>query len=256
MKFSKNAESPAGVDPLVALRQQKTVLRSFEYAWEGLTFCFATQRHMRVHFAIMTLTLLAAWGLRVPLNQLLQILCAMAMVLIAEMINTAIENTIDLITNSYDTRAKIAKDVAAGAVMLAAAYSVVVAVLVFSTNDRLHAVLQGLPADFSTPHLGLVQIVVIGLMLLGVVITWVKKVSGRGTLWRGGMISGHSAFGFLIATSIAIVTRDLGVTALTLALAMLVAQSRIQARIHSPLEVLIGGLMGIALAFVLFMWPG
>lgn len=256
MKSSKNPESPAGLDPLVALRQQKTVLRSFEYAWEGLTFCFATQRHMRVHFAIMTLTLLAAWGLRVPLNQLLQILCAMAMVLIAEMINTAIENTIDLITDSYDTRAKIAKDVAAGAVMLAAAYSVVVAVLVFSTNDRLHAVLQGLPADFSTPHLGLVQIVVIGLMLLGVVITWVKKVSKRGTLWRGGMISGHSAFGFLIATSIAIVTRDLGVTALTLALAMLVAQSRIQARIHSPLEVLIGGLMGIALAFVLFMWPG
>ncbi len=59
----------------------------------------------------------------------------------------------------------------------------------------------------------------------------------------------------MVATSIAIVTRDAAVTALGLALAILVSQSRIQARIHSPLEVVIGGIMGTLVAFVLFMWP-
>ena len=50
--------------------------------------------------------------------------------------------------------------------------------------------------------------------MLSVSITYVKWATRRGTLWRGGMISGHTAFGFLIATAIAIVTHDLAVTAL------------------------------------------
>ena len=99
-----------------------------------------------------------------------------------------------------------------------------------------------------------VAIAVIAL-LLSILITYVKKATRRGTLWRGGLISGHTAFGFLIATAIGIVTRDLAVTALALALALLVSQSRIQARIHSPSEVLLGGILGIIVAFILFMWP-
>lgn len=246
-------ESPLGSGPV---RERKSVLRSFSFAWEGLAFCFATQKHMRVHFAIMFLVLIAAWGLRVDLRELLHLILAMALVLITEMVNTSIEHTIDLSTDRFDVRAKMAKDVAAGAVLLAAVYSVVVGLLIFATNDRLAQVIQGLPPDFATPQVGVVQIVVLGLMFLGIVITWVKKATRRGTLWRGGMISGHAAFGFLIATTIAIVTRDLSITSLALALALLVAQSRIQARIHTPIEVLVGGVMGTILAFVLFMWPG
>ncbi len=234
---------------------RKSVLRSFGFAWEGLTFCFATQRHMRVHFAIMALVLLGAWGLRVPQGDLLELLTAMVLVLIAEMINTAVEYAINLSTDGYDPRAKVAKDVAAGAVLLAAVYSVTVGVLVFASNPRLAQVIRNVPAQRVWPTASVIELVVIGLLVLSVSITYVKWATRRGTLWRGGMISGHTAFGFLIATAIAIVTHDLAVTALALALALLVSQSRIQARIHSPLEVLIGGLLGIIAAFVLFMWP-
>lgn len=255
MRFSPSPEAPGTRE--TNPRQRKSVLRSFGYAWEGLTFCFATQRHMRVHFAIMTLVLIAAWGLRVPQDQLLHLLAAMAIVLVTEMINTAIEYAIDLSTDRYDSRAKVAKDVAAGAVLLAAVYSSIVFLMVFGTNPQLARVLLHLPhQEFAIPQVGVVQLVVLGLMLLGITITWVKKATRRGTLWRGGMISGHAAFGFLIATVIAIATRDLGITSLALALALLVAQSRIQARIHTPIEVLIGGIMGVAVAFILFMWPG
>jgi len=237
------------------MKDRKSVLRSFNFAWEGLTFCFATQRHMRVHFAIMALVLLAAWGLRVNQDELLQLLTAMVLVLIAEMVNTAVEYAIDLSTDGYDPRAKVAKDVAAGAVLLAAVYSVTVAVLVFTTNPRLAEIVRRIPVQRDWPVVSAVQLVVIGLLLLSILITYVKKATRRGTLWRGGMISGHTAFGFLIATAIGIVTHDLAVTALALALALLVSQSRIQARIHSPTEVLIGGVLGIIVAFVLFMWP-
>lgn len=248
-------------DPLVpqsgpaVVRDRKSVLRSFNFAWEGLAFCFATQRHMRIHFAIMALVLVGAWGLKATQAELMHLLLAMVLVLISEMINTAIEYTIDLYTTGYDPRAKVAKDVAAGAVLLAALYSMVVAVFVFANNPRLQEVLLHVPARAQVTPPGLLQLVILGILFLSILITFVKKRTRRGTLWRGGMISGHTAFGFLIATAIAIVTRDLAVAALALSLALLVSQSRIQARIHSPMEVLIGGVLGIITAFILFLWP-
>ena len=255
MKFSTYNEPEAHSDAPAVLRDRKSVLRSFSFAWEGLAFCFATQRHMRVHFAIMGLVLLGAWGLRVTQDQLLNLLLAMVLVLITEMINTGIEYTIDLYTTGYDPRAKVAKDVAAGAVLLAALYSIIVAVFVFSDNPQLQAAFTNLPARTQVTPPGLLQLVTLGILFLSVLITAVKKSTRRGSLWRGGMISGHTAFGFLIATSIAIATRNLAIAALALALALLVSQSRIQARIHTPQEVLIGGILGIAVAFILFLWP-
>ncbi|MEI6501378.1 MAG: diacylglycerol kinase [Armatimonadota bacterium] len=255
MRFFNSRQSPQTDSGPAIQRDRKSVLRSFNFAWEGLAFSFATQRHMRVHFAIMMLVLVGAWGLKVSQSELMSLLLAMVLVLICEMINTAIEYTIDLYTTGYDPRAKVAKDVAAGAVLLAALYSVAVFVFVFANNPRLQQVFLHLPARTQVTQPDLIQLVVLGLLFLSILITFVKKSTHRGTLWRGGMISGHTAFGFLIAASIAFVTRNLAVAVLALALALLVSQSRIQARIHSPMEVLIGGILGIAVAFVLFMWP-
>ncbi len=255
MSFSVKSEDPDPRPQPPVVRERKSVWRSFGFAWEGLSFCFATQRHMRVHFAIMALVLLAAWGLRVSQAELLHLLLAMILVLVTEMFNTAFEYTIDLSTDSYDPRAKIAKDVAAGAVLLAAVYSLIVGFLIFAHNPRLAQIMQHLPAQQEWPDVSVLQLVLLGLLLLSILIMYVKKATGRGTMWRGGIISGHTAFGFLIATAIAIVTHDLAVTALALALALLVSQSRIQARIHSPWEVLLGGILGVLVACILFLWP-
>ncbi|MEN6548913.1 MAG: diacylglycerol kinase [Armatimonadia bacterium] len=248
-------EGPKGSGPAIT-PDRKSILRSFGFAWEGLAFCFATQRHMRVHFAIMGLILLAAWSLRVNQTELLHLFTAMVLVLMAEMINTGIEYTVDLFTSGYDPRAKVAKDVAAGAVLLAALYSITVGVTVFASNPRLKEILTHLPPDRPVAQVEMVQLVILGLLFLSILITWVKKSTRRGTLWRGGMISGHTAFAFLLMTAIALATRDLAITALALALALLVSQSRIQARIHSPMEVLVGGILGILVGFILFMWAG
>jgi diacylglycerol kinase (ATP) len=180
-------------------------------------------------------------------------LTAFALVLITEMINTAIEQTVDLSVNTYDPRAKVAKDVAAGAVMIAAAYAVMVAALGISTSQTFWRVMNALPQPPPRPHMGALQAVVIGLILMAIFIVWVKRRNGRGTLWRGGIVSGHSALGFMIATSIVVLTRNTAVACLALALAVLISQSRIQARIHSPQEVVLGGLLGIVVGIVVFL---
>jgi diacylglycerol kinase (ATP) len=235
--------------------ERKSVLRSFRYAWDGLLFVFITQRHMRAHAAAIALVLIAAWGLGVDSGELLQLLMAMSLVLLAEMINTALEMVVDMIVDSYNPHAKTIKDIAAGAVLVASVYAVAVAGVVFFNNERLRQVLRSVPYPPRPNRMSAMVLVVLGTLALGLIIGYVKYRTRRGAFWRGGIISGHTALGFLLATSIAILTRDLAVTLLAVALAVLISQSRLQARIHSPWEIILGALMGMAIAALLFLSP-
>ncbi len=235
-------------------RGKPSVVRSVKYAWEGILFCLETQRHMRIHFTIVALVLLAAWTLGVGLTHFLHLFTAMAVVLVAEMINTALEATVELVVEGYDARAKVVKDVAAGAVLVASAYGLSVAILVFSTTPRVVAVFANLPEVPPAPALNVMQVVTSGAVLLGIFITWLKRATGRGSFWRGGVISGHSALGFLAAVAIMLATHDLAIMLLALALAALLTQSRIQARIHTLPEALLGALAGALIGFLLFIW--
>ena len=91
-------------------------------------------------------------------------------------------------------------------------------------------------------------------MLIGVLVAVIKRRTGRGTILRGGIVSGHSAVGFFLGTCIFLFTKNLAVPSLAGAMALLVAQSRVQADIHSTREVAWGGLLGVGVALLLY-WP-
>lgn len=246
--------SPGSPEPPPWRHERKSVLRSFRYAWDGVLFVFVTQRHMRVHALIIGLVLFAAWGLGVTDEQLLLLVTAMALVLITEMVNTAVEMVVDLIVDSYNPQAKIIKDVAAGAVMVASVFAIAVGAVVFLQSPHLRQALASFPAPVQPSDTSLFGLLLIGALLLAISIGWLKWRMQRGTFLRGGAISGHTALGFMFATGIWVETRDYAVTALGLALAVLVSQSRLQARIHSLQEILLGAAAGIAAALLVF-WP-
>ncbi len=236
-------------------REPRSIGSSFRFAWEGIKYVLSTQRHMRAHFFIIALVMLAAWGLGVPRGDFLHLLFATALVLITEIFNTVVETSTDLLVDTYNPQAKIAKDVAAGGVLVAAIYAVIVAAVVFLSSEQLATIVQTLPALPPRPHVGTIQLVIIAGILVALIIIAIKQKTRRGTVMRGGVVSGHTAIGFLLATSIIILTSDLAVTALALALAMLLSQSRMQARIHSLVEVVFGAVVGSAVAAVIFLWP-
>jgi diacylglycerol kinase (ATP) len=217
-------------------------------------FVLRTQKHMQVHVVIILLVLAGAFGLGVSLTEMLMLMLAMALVLVTEMFNTAIESAIDISVKTYNAQAKAAKDVAAGAVLIAAFYSVVVGLSVFVTNEKLIGVIRHLPELPHRPHLGPVQIVGLGLILLGIIVAVIKRYSGRGTILRGGAVSGHAAVGFFLGTCIFLFSRSLPLAALAGAMALLIAQSRVQADIHASWEVIWGGVLGVLVAFLLY-WP-
>jgi len=110
---------------------RQNFLSSFRHAFAGLAYCFRTQRNFRIHVAIALLVTLAGIILTLSWVEWAVVATLVVVVLSAEMVNTMVEALVDLVTQQYHPLAKVAKDVAAGVVLLSAIGSVVVGALIF-----------------------------------------------------------------------------------------------------------------------------
>ncbi len=106
-------------------------LRSFKCAAAGIIYSLKTQRNMRIHFTAALLVLGLGYWLRIEAREWLLVFFAIALVIAMELVNTAVETVVDLYVRDYLPGARIAKDVAAGAVLVAALNSLAVAYIVF-----------------------------------------------------------------------------------------------------------------------------
>ena len=109
---------------------QSTLVSSFRYAFAGLWYALRTQRNIRIHFAMATGVAILGGILGLSWMQWALLTLTSGFVLVAEMFNTAAEAAMDAATPYYHPLVKIAKDVAAGAVLLAAVTSVIVGLLI------------------------------------------------------------------------------------------------------------------------------
>lgn len=124
-------EEPTKLHRQLAWQIAPNLLLSFKYAWEGVTYAFVTQRNFRIHTIIGTVAIGLGIFLRASGIEMAVISLTIAMVLVLELLNTALESVVDLtVKHSYHELAKIAKDCAAGAVLIAAIAAIVVACLI------------------------------------------------------------------------------------------------------------------------------
>ncbi len=246
---------PPPPEERAARRGTPSLIQSFNYAFEGVIWVLRTQRNMRIHFAIATVVLILAFAYDVSKLELVALLLAITFVLTTEMINTAVEAATDIATTSFDPLAKLAKDLAAGAVLIASVNAVVVGYLVLA--DRLGEPTNDLLVRIRDAPLYLTVTALLVVMLLVVA---VKAVIGRGTPMRGGLPSGHAALAFAGWMAITFVTEGYShralVSAIAFVLALLVAQTRVESGIHSTFEVAAGAALGAAVTLVLFQALG
>lgn len=228
---------------------KKTALSGFKYAQEGILHCFRSQQHMRYHFYVLAMVLLSGLFLNLDNRDMLVLLFAITLVIVSEMFNTVVEVIVDMITVSYLPSAKLAKDVAAGAVLVAAMNAVIAGVLIFFGQKRLTQIQsqmhQNLPPDIT-------KVVVIGIVSLALIVIISKLITNTGTPLQGGIISGHSAIGFLLAMTIYFSADNLAIAFLAILLAVLVAQSRVEAGFHTLREVIIGAVLAIFLTALVY----
>lgn len=109
----------------------KKLLKSFKYAFDGIYTGIKEEQNMKIHITIMILVII--FGIMLKISKVEWIICIIlfGLVISMELINTAIENTVDLITKEKNEQAKIAKDVAAGAVLVSAIASAIIGLIIF-----------------------------------------------------------------------------------------------------------------------------
>jgi len=209
-------------------------------AIEGILWSVRTQRHMRLHFLAALGVLFAALYFQLSNIEFLLLILAAIFVLFAELFNTAIEVVVDMLSPDYSEAARRAKDVAAGAVLLASIGAAVVGYLVLS-GEALRLVGDNVRLIERPPG----GTAVVAVLVVVILVVLLKALFSHGTPLYGGMPSGHSAVAFSVATSIGLSGVHPVIILMAVALAVMVAHSRLLMNIHTVREVITGSLLGL-----------
>jgi diacylglycerol kinase (ATP) len=109
----------------------KKFIRGFGYAFNGLGYAAKTQLNFRVHLVASLLAIFMGYALHISVNEWLWIILCIAIVLMAELFNTALEFLVDLVSPNYNELAGHVKDIAAGAVVVAALFALITGIVIF-----------------------------------------------------------------------------------------------------------------------------
>jgi diacylglycerol kinase (ATP) len=222
-------------------------IKSANFAIEGVLQASRTQRHLRYHFYTAALVLTFSYVVGVTKDELLVIALAVIAVLVAEMLNTAIEAIVDILSPEHRTEARRAKDIAAGAVLITAFGAAIIGYIILFPYVRV--IFEGGVHITKHPK---EEVSVIAFILVLIVVVLLKAYFGKGQPLSGGMPSGHAALAFSVWVSVTYTTWNIFASGLCLALALIIAKSRVNAGAHRPWEVAFGGAVGAGLTFLLF----
>lgn len=112
-------------------RKSKNIIESFKFAFEGLLFGIRNIRNLKIHLFFTTLVILGGIIFKISYMEWLTSLIFIALVISLELVNTAIEETVDLAMPNVHPVAKIAKDVAASSVLVSAMLSLIAGMMIF-----------------------------------------------------------------------------------------------------------------------------
>jgi diacylglycerol kinase (ATP) len=233
------------------VKRRKDVLTPFKVAINGVVYTFRTQRHMRFHLYAVLIVIVLGIFLGLRLRETMVLLFTISLVVVAEMFNSAIEATVDLVEPRYHPLAKFAKDISAGAVLITTILALVIGSLMVLGENRWEEIKLSLTSE--SLGLPIVPRILIGVFIIIPLVVIIGKALGkRGQVLHGGLVSGHAAYGFFLAVTVMIIADSPVVSALAILLAAIIAQSRWEAKIHTIFELALGASVGVIVAFVLF----
>lgn len=232
--------------------KSRDLVASVGFALEGVVYAVRHERNVKIHFVAGVAVLIACLVLPLePLGVLLA-LGATCLVLVAELMNTAIEAVVNMTISGHHPLAKIAKDVAAAAVLVAAFFSLAVAWLVLlpAVASLVWAPEGSLLERVARDPWAWVRLLA---SLAGVVSVVWCAVAQQGPFTPSGLILGHAAMGFGVSAALVTVTRAPAAALLALPFAMLVARHRLRSGLHRWPSVLGGAAVGLLLTVSLFL---
>lgn len=230
--------------------KRRSIYVSVLDAIQGIIHVVRVERNMRIHLCLALLVVIFATVLGVSRLEMTALILVIGIVFMAELFNTALEEIVDLVTPDYYPLAGIIKNISAGAVLVAALTAAAVGYLVFIDYILL------LDEVVFRQHIPLHYLIILTLVTITmVIIGWKASLGQERLVLRGGMPSGHTALAVALAVAIWETSQGFPVVA-GFAIAALVAQSRVDGKIHTWWEVLTGALVGALLTLVFFRFSG
>lgn len=221
------------------------IIQSFNYAIDGIFEAIRSERHMKFHGFVTVIAIMVCVFSDITRYEMLALGLCITLVWLAELVNSAIEAVVDMVTEEYHPLAKKAKDIAAGAVLVTGLNALFVGYIIFSRRMAFYMnnLFFNLRSSFQNT-LMLILIIVVVLVIL------IKSYYKKGSYLRGGLPSGHSALGASAFTAIAFLTHDSKVFFLALILLVLVMQSRVEGKIHTVKETILGAILGSGVTYI------
>lgn len=226
----------------------KNFFESLKNATNGIIYGTTTQSNFQRQLIIIAIFMIVSLFFNLSKVEFVCLIFACVLIIFAEMINTAIETVVDLYTDLYHPKAKIAKDVAAGAVVISALNAVIVAYFIFF--DKIGAVGASiLETVIQSPgHLAFVSI---ALVIIVIIALKAAKVNGR-FLKKQLIISGQSMIAFAAVTIIWLNTANFMIVALALIMAFIISMNRVETNQRTSLEVILGAIIGILITILVY----
>ena len=234
--------------------KNKTSNSNFIDAWKnatnGIIYATTTQRNIKIQLVIAVLVVIVSLFFDLSRAEFLCFLFTIILILFAEMCNTAIETVVDLYVDVYHPKAKIAKDVAAGGVVITALNAIIVAYFLFF--DKISDIgLNFIKNIIQSPiHLAFATIIIVLIAIVALIA--IAKTNKHKGLNKKFIPSGFSAVAFAANTIIWLMTDNVVILTLSLILAILVATSRTEAKVHKTSEVIFSACVGIIIVLLIY----
>jgi len=228
----------------------KNFIDSWVNAFNGIIYATTTQTHIKKQLAIAVVVMLLSLFFNLSRAEFLCLMFTIVLIIVAEMVNTAIETVVDLYTDLYHPKAKIAKDVGAGAVVITAINALIVAYFLFF--DKISDIgLNFLRNIANSP----VHMAFIGIFVTAIVLVYLKAASttNKYKLLKNGFApSGQAGLAFAANSIIWLSTENIVVLTLSLVMAILVCATRAESKQKTIKEIIAGALIGIAVVALLY----
>lgn len=223
-------------------------------AVNGIIYAATTQRNLRIQLLIAVIIMMLCLFYGLNTAEFLCLEFSIFIVIFAELLNTAIETVVDLFVDVYHPKAKIAKDVAAGAVVLAACNTLFVGYLILFKEENLKAISDSIFSNMvkSPMHLAFVAIVLVIIAIIAIKASCLRRKE-RGQLIKEGFVpSGQSAVAFAALTAIWLNSKDIVTFSLALVLSILIVENRIYSNARTKAEVVFGSCMGALIVLMIY----
>lgn len=225
-------------------------LDACQNALDGIIYAITTQSNIKKQLLIAVAVMLISLFFDLSRAEFLCLMFTVVLIIVAEMINTAIETVVDLYTDLYHPKAKIAKDVGAGAVVITALNALIVAYFLFFEKISTigTSILESIAR--SPAHLAFVAIV---LTIIAVVaLKAASSTNKHKRINKHFCPSGQSAIAFAAMTAIWLNTKDIVTFTLSLVLSLLIIENRIDTKKRTMAEVIFGACMGVLIVLLVY----